>query len=65
MRIWPLPPGRRARVAIRERVAAARKIQQTRLAPYGESCNARIPAGALGEVCPAHTGGRPDSADGL
>ena len=36
----------------RERVAAARKIQQTRLAPYGESCNARIPAGALGEVCP-------------
>ena len=38
--------------AIRERVAAARKIQQTRLAPYGESCNARIPAGALGEVCP-------------
>lgn len=38
--------------AIRERVAAARKIQQTRLAPYGESCNARIPAGALGEICP-------------
>ena len=38
--------------AIRERVAAARKIQQTRLAPYGDSCNARIPAGALGEVCP-------------
>ena len=38
--------------AIRERVAAARKLQQQRLAPYGESCNARIPAGALGEVCP-------------
>lgn len=38
--------------AIRERVAAARAIQQRRLAPYGMACNARIPPAALAELCP-------------
>lgn len=42
--------------AIRERVTAARKIQEKRYAGKGFSCNAHIPPSLLGEACPLSTG---------